>query len=110
MTLFKRCDSKYSSCPPYLQGLMDMNKAFEAAEQIFGIVDRKPEIDPNAAAGLRLNDVKGNVDLDAAEFSYPTRKTARVLRKLHLAIKQGEKIALVGQSGECNCKQFCDYW
>ena len=83
-----------------------MNKAFEAAEQIFSIVDRKPEIDPNAAAGLRLNEVRGNVDLDAAEFSYPTRKTAKVLRRLNLAIKQGEKIALVGQSGEC--KKFCD--
>ena len=77
-----------------------MNKAFEAAEQIFSIVDRKPEIDPNASAGLRMNEIKGNVDLDAAEFCYPTRRTARVLRKLNMSIKQGEKIALVGQSGE----------
>ena len=83
------------------QGLMDMSKSFEAAEQIFGIVDRKPEIDANPAAGLRLNEVKGNVDFDTAEFCYPTRRTAKVLRKLNLAIKQGEKIALVGQSGEC---------
>ena len=67
----------------------------------------RKDIDPNAAAGLRLNEVKGNVDLDAAEFSYPTRKTAKVLRRLNLAIKQGEKIALVGQSGEC--KKFCDF-
>ena len=78
---------------------MDMNKAFEAADQIFGIVDRRPNIDTNPSAGLRLNEVKGNVDFENAEFSYPTRKTAKVLRKLHLAINQGEKIALVGQSG-----------
>ena len=81
------------------QGLMDMNKAFEAADQIFGIVDRRPNIDTNPSAGLKLNEVKGNVDFENAEFSYPTRKTAKVLRKLQLAINQGEKIALVGQSG-----------
>jgi ABC-type multidrug transport system fused ATPase/permease subunit len=33
------------------------------------------------------------------KFSYPTRKTTKVLRNLTLAIKQGEKIGLVGQSG-----------
>ena len=82
------------------QGLMDMNKAFESAEQIFGIIDRKPDIDTNPAAGLRLDQVRGNVAFESAEFCYPTRKTAKILRKLHLAIKQGEKIALVGQSGK----------
>ena len=35
------------------QGLMDMNKAFESAEQIFGIIDRRPDIDANPAAGLK---------------------------------------------------------
>lgn len=81
------------------QGLMDMNKAFESAEEIFSIVDRRPDIDTNPSVGLKLNEVKGNVEFESAEFSYPTRKTARILRKLDLAIKQGEKIALVGQSG-----------
>ena len=84
------------------QGLMDMNKAFESAEQIFGIVDRRPDIDTNPAAGLKLNKINGNVDFEEAEFCYPTRKTAKILRKLHLCLKQGQKIALVGQSGKCH--------
>ena len=83
-----------------LQGVMDMSGSLEATEQIFSIIDRKPEIDGNTTDGLRLNDFKGNMDLDNAAFSYPTRKTTKVLRKLNLAIKEGEKIALVGQSGE----------
>ena len=84
----------------FVTGLMDMNKAFESAEQIFSIIDRKSEIDPDPSAGLKLNEIKGSIDIENAVFSYPTRKSTRVLRKLNLAIQQGEKIALVGQSGK----------
>ena len=61
--------------------------------------DRKPEIDTNPATGLKLGDVKGNVDLSEAEFSYPTRPDIRILKRLQLSIKSGESIALVGESG-----------
>ena len=63
------------------------------------IQDRKPEIDTNPATGLKLGDVKGNVDLTDAEFSYPTRSNIRILKRLQLSIKNGESIALVGESG-----------
>ena len=49
--------------------------------------------------GFRLDKVDGNVEFENAEFCYPTRKTAKILRKLNLSIKKGDKIALVGQSG-----------
>lgn len=77
-----------------------MNKAFESAEQIFSIIDRKSDIDPSPSAGLKLDDVHGNIDIVDAQFAYPTRKSAKILRKLKLAIHSGQKIALVGQSGE----------
>ena len=80
-------------------GLMDMNKAFEAAEQIFGVIDRKSEIEPNPSAGLKLDENRGNIKVNDAVFSYPTRKSQKVLRSLKLSIEAGEKIALVGQSG-----------
>ena len=76
-----------------------MNKAFESAEQIFSIIDRKSDIDPNPSSGLKLDDVHGNIDITDVQFSYPTRKSARILQKLKLAIQSGQKIALVGQSG-----------
>ena len=76
-----------------------MNKAFESAEQIFSIIDRKSDIDPNPSSGLKLDDVHGNIDIADVQFSYPTRKSARILQKLKLAIQSGQKIALVGQSG-----------
>merc|ERR1712062_813869 len=65
----------------------------------FKLLDRKPEIDTNPATGLKLGDVKGNVDLSEAEFSYPTRPNIRILKRLQLSIKSGESIALVGESG-----------
>merc|ERR1712179_323928 len=49
--------------------------------------------------GLKLNSINGKADIVNGKFSYPTRKTTKVLRNLTLAIKQGEEIGLVGQSG-----------
>jgi len=77
----------------------DFNKAMIAAARVFNLLDRKPLIDANSATGLKLDDVKGNVDLKEAEFSYPTRPNIRILRRLQLSIKKGESIALVGESG-----------
>ena len=79
--------------------LMDVNTAFTAAEKIFEVLDRKPKIDANPAAGLKLNSVEGNTEITAGVFSYPTRQNVKILRQLNLSIKSGEKIALVGQSG-----------
>ena len=78
------------------------------AQRIFEVVDRKPKIDCNPAAGLKLNAIKGNIDLQGARFSYPTRcsKSCRclkielsslrpnvsILRSLGLNIKPGEKV------------------
>lgn len=44
-------------------------------------------------------DVKGNVNYNSVNFTYPTRPNAPVLKGLDLAIKPGQTIALVGPSG-----------
>ena len=77
----------------------DFNKAMSAAARVFQLLDRKPLIDTNSSTGLKLNQVEGNVKLKDAEFSYPTRRDVQVLRRLQLSIRQGESIALVGESG-----------
>jgi len=77
----------------------DFNKALSAAARVFHLLDRKPLIDTNPTAGLKLNQVEGNVSLKDAEFSYPTRKDVQILNRLNLSIKKGESIALVGESG-----------
>ena len=77
----------------------DFNKAMIAAARVFQLLDRKPLIDTNPAVGLKLNEVDGNVAIKDAEFSYPTRPDIQILNRLQLSIKNGESIALVGESG-----------
>ena len=55
-----------------------------AAARIFRILDRKPLIDSSAGSGLRLNKVDGESEFKEAVFSYPTRKTVKVLKNLDL--------------------------
>ena len=81
------------------QQLLDINKAFAAAETIFEILDRKPTIDSKSSSGKKLDNISGKVDIRNGRFCYPTRSTTKVLRNLTLAIEKGEKIGLVGQSG-----------
>ena len=77
----------------------DFNKAMVAAARVFQLLDRKPLIDTNPSAGLKLNQVGGNVKLKEAQFTYPTRQNIQILNRLNLSIKTGESIALVGESG-----------
>ena len=79
--------------------VMDFNLAFAAADAIFKLLDRRPLIDANASAGLVLPSLDCDINLTGAKFSYPTRQSVMVLRHLSMALKQGQKIALVGQSG-----------
>ena len=79
--------------------VMDFNQVFEAAEIIFHLLERNPKIDSSKAAGLLLPKINGNITLDSAEFCYPTRQEVQVMKRLSMSIKNGEKIALVGQSG-----------
>jgi ABC-type multidrug transport system fused ATPase/permease subunit len=79
--------------------VMDFNLAFAAADAIFKLLDRRPLIDDNPSAGLMLPDINSDIHFTDAVFSYPTRSGVKVLRSLSIALKKGQKIALVGQSG-----------
>jgi ATP-binding cassette subfamily B protein len=75
----------------------DLMKASGAAERIFELLDRVPAIP--ATGGLELAEVAGRVDFESVAFAYPTRKDARVLLGIDLAVRPGEVVALVGPSG-----------
>ncbi len=77
----------------------DFMKALGAGERIFELLDRAPEMAPAGAGGLTLDSVSGALELRDVEFSYPTRKDAKVLRGISLSVARGEVIALVGSSG-----------
>ncbi|KAG6704275.1 hypothetical protein I3842_07G128200 [Carya illinoinensis] len=77
----------------------DSSKAKTAAASIFGIIDRKSKIDPSEESGMKLDDVKGEIELRHVSFKYPSRPDIQIFRDLSLAIHSGKTVALVGESG-----------
>ena len=75
------------------------NKAKVAANRIFALLRRVPRIDASSTDGMQLGDIQGNVNFQEVEFRYPTRKDAKVLQGLNLAVHAGQTVALVGHSG-----------
>ncbi|XP_073139316.1 ABC transporter B family member 4-like [Henckelia pumila] len=77
----------------------DAKKAKGAAASIFAILDRKSEIDPSDESGMKLESVKGEIELRNVSFKYPTRPDVQIFRDLSLRIHSGKTVALVGESG-----------
>lgn len=75
----------------------DFMRASGASERIFELMDRMPAIP--AGGGARPAAVRGEVQLDRVEFTYPSRPDVPVLRGIDLVIHPGERVALVGPSG-----------
>lgn len=70
-----------------------------AAAEIYDIIARKPEIDSESDAGLKLDKMKGDVVFKKVTFAYPTRPEVDVLKSVDLEINSGQTVALVGGSG-----------
>ncbi|RLN26473.1 hypothetical protein BBJ28_00012868, partial [Nothophytophthora sp. Chile5] len=81
------------------QGATDAAKAKQAAQRVFKIIDRTPEIDPTSFAGRKLAHVEGDIEFRSLEFAYPARPDAKIYRNYCLKIARGQTVALVGASG-----------
>ncbi|XP_027334212.1 ABC transporter B family member 4-like isoform X2 [Abrus precatorius] len=77
----------------------DSSKAKSATASIFGIIDKKSNIDPSNESGTTLDDVKGEIELRHVSFKYPSRPNIQIFRDLNLIIHSGMTVALVGESG-----------
>jgi subfamily B ATP-binding cassette protein MsbA len=66
-----------------------------AGESIFSLLDEKRELDTGSRHIDRAN---GKLEFDNVSFRYTNTHTD-VLKSIHLDVKAGEKIALVGKSG-----------
>ncbi|OSX69448.1 hypothetical protein BU14_1509s0001, partial [Porphyra umbilicalis] len=76
------------------------NAARGCAPRIFAVIDRVSAIDPlDDEAGEVLDDVQGNLALEAVEFTYPTRQGETILSKMSVSVQRGQTLALVGPSG-----------
>ncbi|VDO42214.1 unnamed protein product [Brugia timori] len=79
--------------------LMAVLNARVAAADIYKIIDRKPSIDSSSTDGIKLKEIKGQVEFRNVKFSYPTSKEHLVLNGLSWIAKPGDTIAFVGHSG-----------
>ncbi|EGC33546.1 hypothetical protein DICPUDRAFT_80697 [Dictyostelium purpureum] len=70
-----------------------------AAFKIYQVINRKSNIDPFSTEGLLHNDVQGNIEYRNVSFAYPSRPDVQVFNNFNLSIKQGQTVALVGDSG-----------
>ncbi|CAK4421680.1 unnamed protein product [Aphanomyces euteiches] len=82
------------------QGMGDVLKAKKAVKSIFAIIDRQPPIDAmDVDAGIKLDHVKGDVELRGLDFTYPSRPDSKIYKNYNLHIQSGQTVALVGGSG-----------
>ncbi len=66
-------------------------------ERFAEIMDTEPDIVDRAGA-VKLRDVRGDIEFENVSFHYES-ENRNVLTELHLSVKAGESIALVGPSG-----------
>ncbi|RLN71558.1 hypothetical protein BBJ28_00020807, partial [Nothophytophthora sp. Chile5] len=81
------------------QGATDSAKAKRAAQRVFKVIDRTPEIDPTSSTGRVLAHVDGDIEFRNLQFSYPARPDAKIYRNYSLKVARGQTVALVGASG-----------
>ena len=72
----------------------DFIKARHAAFHVFKIIERVPEVDVNPD-GVQPEVIRGDVEFQAVDFSYPSRPDQSVLKKCSLNISSGQKVAVV---------------
>lgn len=72
-------------------------RAVTGSREFVGVMLTEPDITDRAGA-TPLGRVKGLVEFDDVSFAYPGGDT--VLRSISFTIKPGEKLALVGESGQ----------
>ncbi|RWR87709.1 ABC transporter B family member 11-like protein isoform X2 [Cinnamomum micranthum f. kanehirae] len=70
-----------------------------AAFKMFETIKRKPEIDAYDLSGLKLDDIKGDIELRDVYFCYPARPEEQIFTGFSIFIPSGMSVALVGESG-----------
>jgi ATP-binding cassette, subfamily B, bacterial len=77
----------------------EISAASGAAERLLEILHVKPEITAPAAPQALPKPSRGDVSFEEVSFSYPARPEVPAIDRVSLAVKAGEKVAIVGPSG-----------
>lgn len=74
----------------------ELQNALACAARIFELIEEEPQI-PEAEGAFTLQQVDGTVTLQDVSFSYVPDK--KLIQHFHLAVKPGQRIAIVGPTG-----------
>ena len=77
----------------------EVQKAAGASERLMELLNTQTSIQSPDSPIVLANKVSGEIDLKHVSFHYPQADTVPVIKNLSLAIKSGERVALVGPSG-----------
>jgi len=77
----------------------DLQRAAGATERLFELLAVEPEIATPAQPVALPSPSRGEVEIAAVTFHYPSRPDANALDDFSLSVKRGERVALVGPSG-----------
>src|SRR6202043_2255739 len=69
------------------------------AERLFEILNVKSQVATPASPLAMPVPARGDVSFDNVAFAYPTRPDAMAVDGVSLAVRAGEKVAIVGPSG-----------
>ncbi len=73
----------------------ELQNSVACAARIFELMDAEPETEP--ASPATLGEVRGDVTLSDVSFSYDKEK--KLIEDLSLAVRHGERVAIVGPTG-----------
>ncbi|KAK9348642.1 P-loop containing nucleoside triphosphate hydrolase protein [Lipomyces starkeyi] len=84
----------------FLGFLKDISSAKSTSQEIFDLLDTKPDISIESTHGSQFTDKEpSGISFDDVYFRYPKRRGLAVLNGLTLNIKPGSTVGIVGQSG-----------
>ena len=74
------------------------SEARAAAHEVFAVIRRVPEIDPDHR-GETIENLEGRIEFKNVKFSYPTRKDQKLFTDLNVTVEAGTSAAFSGVSG-----------
>ena len=76
--------------------ITELQNAFVCAARVFDLIDQEPQVAEDEGA-VRLEDVRGSVELSNVAFSYVPEKP--LIRDFNLKVAPGQRVAIVGPTG-----------
>ena len=97
LTAFLNYANQYTKPFNEISGVVtELQNAIACAGRVFELIEEEPQV-PEPADATVLTDVEGRVNLEHVAFSY--RPDQKLIEELNLAVKPGERVAIVGPTG-----------